>query len=168
MNQNKRFDITWKKVHKSTFMYGSKLKFNNNFVSMDNSLMPSGMVIQEWNMLSSYTTNKQVPSLPLLKKGSNYKIKFDYDVIPEKSVYFKIVLYKKNGEKIKTMIIEDDDSEFEYPKDAYSYKIELMNAGFQHLQFYRIIIEDQHIEKCHSTIPTDISETIDKIRHNIV
>ena len=91
MNQNKRFDITWKKVHKSTFMYGSKLKFNNNFVSMDNSLMPSGMVIHEWNMLSSYTTNKQVPSLPLLKKGSNYKIKFDYDVIPEKSVYFKIV-----------------------------------------------------------------------------
>lgn len=168
MNQNKRFDITWKKVHKSTFMYGSKLKFNNNFVSMDNSLMPSGMVIHEWNMLSSYTTNKQVPSLPLLKKGSNYKIKFDYDVIPEKSVYFKIVLYKKNGEKIKTMIIEDDDSEFEYPKDAYSYKIELMNAGFQHLQFYRISIEDQHIEKCHSTIPTDISETIDKIRHNIV
>lgn len=168
MNQNKRFDITWKKVHKSTFMYGSKLKFNNNFVSMDNSLMPSGMVIHEWNMLSSYTTNKQVPALPLLKKGSNYKIKFDYDVIPEKSVYFKIVLYKKNGEKIKTMIIEDDDSEFEYPKDAYSYKIELMNAGFQHLQFYRIIIEDQHIEKCHSTIPTDISETIDKIRHNIV
>ncbi|MBE7352188.1 accessory Sec system protein Asp3 [Staphylococcus epidermidis] len=168
MNPNKRFDITWKKVHKSTFMYGSKLKFNNNFVSMDNSLMPSGMVIHEWNMLSSYTTNKQVPSLPLLKKGSNYKIKFDYDVIPEKSVYFKIVLYKKNGEKIKTMIIEDDDSEFEYPKDAYSYKIELMNAGFQHLQFYRIIIEDQHIEKCHSTIPTDISETIDKIRHNIV
>ena len=168
MNQNKRFDITWKKVHKSTFMYGSKLKFNNNFVNMDNSLMPSGMVIHEWNMLSSYTTNKQVPSLPLLKKGSNYKIKFDYDVIPEKSVYFKIVLYKKNGEKIKTMIIEDDDSEFEYPKDAYSYKIELMNAGFQHLQFYRIIIEDQHIEKCHSTIPTDISETIDKIRHNIV
>lgn len=167
MNQNKRFDITWKKVHKSTFMYGSKLKFNNNFVSMDNSLMPSGTVIHEWNMLSSYTTNKQVPSLPLLKKGSNYKIKFDYDVIPEKSVYFKIVLYKKNGEKIKTMIIEDDDSEFEYPKDAYSYKIELMNAGFQHLQFYRIIIEDQHIEKCHSTIPTDISETIDKIRHNI-
>ncbi|WP_285813509.1 accessory Sec system protein Asp3 [Staphylococcus sp. HKU1] len=168
MNQNKRFDIIWKKVHKSTFMYGSKLKFNNNFVSMDNSLMPSGMVIHEWNMLSSYTTNKQVPSLPLLKKGSNYKIKFAYDVIPERSVYFKIVLYKKNGEKIKTMIIEDDDSEFEYPKDAYSYKIELMNAGFQHLQFYRIIIEDQHIENCHSTIPTDISETIDKIRHNKV
>ncbi|WKU93638.1 accessory Sec system protein Asp3 [Staphylococcus saprophyticus] len=54
-------------------MYGAKLKFNNNFVSMDNSLMPSGMVIHEWNMLSSYTTNKQVPSLPLLKKGNNYK-----------------------------------------------------------------------------------------------
>ncbi|MGC9652536.1 hypothetical protein ACO2FJ_12760 [Staphylococcus warneri] len=32
------------------------------------------------------------------------------------------------------MIIEEDDIEFEYPKD-YSYKIELMNAGFQHLQF---------------------------------
>ena len=166
MNQNKRFDITWKKIHKNTFMYGAKLKFNNNFVSMDNSLMPSGMVIHEWNMLSNYTTNKQVPSLPLLKKGNNYKIKFDYDVIPEKSVYFKIVLYKKNGEKIKTMIIEDDDSEFEYPKDAYSYKIELMNAGFQHLQFYRTIIEDQHVESSHSTILTDISKTIDKIRHN--
>ncbi|MFG1662705.1 accessory Sec system protein Asp3 [Staphylococcus epidermidis] len=168
MNQNKRFDITWKKVHKSAFMYGSKLQFNNNFVSMDNSLMPSGMVIHEWNMLSSYTTNKQVPSLPLLKKGAIIKLSLIMMSSPEKSVYFKIVLYKKNGEKIKTMIIEDDDSEFEYPKDAYSYKIELMNAGFQHLQFYRIIIEDQHIEKCHSTIPTDISETIDKIRHNIV
>ncbi|COP76787.1 accessory secretory protein Asp3 [Streptococcus pneumoniae] len=119
-------------------------------------------------MLSSYTTNKQVPSLPLLKKGNNYKIRFDYDVTPERSVYFKIVLYKKNGEKIKTMIIEDDDIEFEYPKDAYSYKIELMNAGFQHLQFRRIIIEDQHIESSHSTISTDISKTIDKIRHNKV
>ena len=168
MNQNNRFYITWKKVHKSTFMYGTKLKFNNNFVSVDNSLMPSGMVIHEWNMLSSYTTNKQGPSLPLLKKGSNYNIRFDYDVIPERSVYFKIVLYKKNGEKIKTMIIEDDDIEFEYPKDAYSYKIELMNAGFQHLQFRRIIIEDQHIENSHSTISTDISEMIDKIRHNKV
>ncbi|MGW9987219.1 accessory Sec system protein Asp3 [Staphylococcus cohnii] len=168
MNQNKRFNITWKKVHKNTFMYGAKLRFNNNFVSMDNSLMPSGMVIHEWNMLSNYTTNKQVPSLPLLKKGNNYKIKFDYDVIPERSVYFKIILYKKNGEKIKTMIIEDDDIEFEYPKDAYSYKIELMNAGFQHLQFYRTIIEDQHVESSHSTILTDISETIDKIRHNKV
>ncbi|WP_226956364.1 accessory Sec system protein Asp3 [Staphylococcus sp. B2-b] len=80
----------------------------------------------------------------------------------------QIVLYKKNGEKIKTMIIEDDDIEFEYPKDAYSYKIELMNAGFQHLQFRRIIIEDQHIESSHSTISTDISKTIDKIRHNKV
>ncbi|MGX0034710.1 accessory secretory protein Asp3 [Staphylococcus cohnii] len=166
MNQNKRFDIIWKKIHKNTFMYGAKLKFNNNFVSMDNSLMPSGMVIHEWNMLSNYTTNKQVPSLPLLKKGNNYKIKFDYDVIPERSVYFKIILYKKNGEKIKTMIIEDDDIEFEYPKDAYSYKIELINAGFQHLQFYRTIIEDQHVESSHSTILTDISKTIDKIRHN--
>lgn len=166
MNQNNRLEITWKKVHKSTFMYGAKLKFNNNFVSMDNSLMPSGMVIHEWNMLSSCTTNKQVPSLPLLKKKSNYKIRFDYDVTPEKSVYFKIVLYKKNGEQIKAMIIEEDDIEFEYPKDAYSYKIELMNAGFQNLQFRRIIIEDQHIESNHSTISTDISETIDKIRHN--
>ncbi|MBC2999114.1 MULTISPECIES: accessory Sec system protein Asp3 [Staphylococcus] len=168
MNQNNRFDITWKKVHKSTFMYGTKLKFNNNFVSVDNSLMPSGMVIHEWNMLSSYTTNKQGPSLPLLKKGSNYKIRFDYDVIPKRSVYFKIVLYKKNGEQIKTMIIEDDDIEFEYPKDAYSYKIELMNAGFQHLQFRRIIIEDQNIKSSHLTISTDISKTIDKIRHNKV
>ena len=56
-------------------------------------------------------------------------------------MYFKIVLYKKNGEKIKTMIIEDDDSEFEYPKDAYSYKIELMNAGFQHLQFTELLLK---------------------------
>nr|WP_309474095.1 accessory Sec system protein Asp3 [Staphylococcus saprophyticus] len=103
-----------------------------------------------------------------MEKGNNYKIKFDYAVIPERSVYFKIILYKKNGEKIKTMIIEDDDIEFEYPKDAYSYKIELMNAGFQHLQFYRTIIEDQHVESSHSTILTDISETIDKIRHNKV
>ena len=67
---------------------------------------------------------------------------------------------------MKAMIIEEDDIEFEYQKDAYSYKIELMNAGFQHLQFRRIIIEDQHIESNHSTISTDISETIDKIRHN--
>lgn len=74
MNQNNRFDITWTKIHKSTFMYGTKLKFKNNFVSMDNSLMPSGMVIHEWNMLSSYTTNKQVPSLPLLKKGTIIKL----------------------------------------------------------------------------------------------
>ncbi|RXI27358.1 accessory Sec system protein Asp3, partial [Arcobacter ellisii] len=78
------------------------------------------------------------------------------------------VLYKKNGEQIKTMIIEDDDIEFEYPKDAYSYKIELMNAGFQHLQFRRIIIEDQNIKSSHLTISTDISKTIDKIRHNEV
>ncbi|MCI2944490.1 accessory Sec system protein Asp3 [Staphylococcus haemolyticus] len=166
MNQNNRFNIMWKKIHKSTFMYGTRLKFNNKSVKIDNSLLPSGMVIHKWYMLSSYSTNRQVPSLPILKKGSKYRIKFEYNVTPEKSVYFKINLYKKNGEKIKSIIIENDNIEFEYPLNAYSYNIELMNAGFQSLQFRRIIIEDKHIESNHLAQPNVISKTIDKIRHN--
>lgn len=52
MLKNKTFKVTWDYISQTTFMYGSKVSFSNGEVTFINPLMPSGLPIHEWLMLS--------------------------------------------------------------------------------------------------------------------
>lgn len=147
MSVNNKFEILWKQVNTSTFMYGTKLSFTSEGTSFKNELMPSGILIHEWQMITHYPTDKEGPMLPILQRGEVYNFIFDFDVIPKGSVYFKIIFYHKNGTKIDKKIIRDKECKVMFPQNAFSYKVQMINAASESLIFRKIIIEDRQEEK---------------------
>lgn len=143
MNVKNQFKVRWEQADKSTFLYGSKINFKQLETVFENSLMPSGIVIQEWKMLSNYAEDRLTPVLPILKKGYKYRFYFDYDVIPVHSVYFKIIFYHKNRTMITSEIVKRQQVIIEYPENAYAYKIQMINAASSKLTFKQIVIEEQ-------------------------
>lgn len=68
MSDKHPFNIRWTHVTKDTFMYGTKLKWSSTGVLFENALMPSGIVIHEWKMMTDFQTDVNVPDLPILKR----------------------------------------------------------------------------------------------------
>lgn len=121
-------------------MYGSQLQFNENETLFKNSLMPSGSVIHEWSMMTDYTTDKMIPTLPILKRGHAYQFSFDYDVSPADHIYFKLIFKRRNGTETEVQIIKEREAEVIYPKDAFSYVLQMINAASHEVRFRTISI----------------------------
>lgn len=144
MIENK-YEVYWKYISANTFMYGTTLRFKEG-VHFENKLMPSGTVIHEWLMTTQYFKDRHVPALPILKRGQDYQIEFDVEESPQNSVYFKILFYRRNTSLIDTLIIEDKTATFHFPKDAYSYKIEMMSGSVVSFHFKKIVIRPKNYE----------------------
>ena len=41
MQEDRKFEVKWRLVNSSTFMYGTKLRFNQDNIYFENPLMPS-------------------------------------------------------------------------------------------------------------------------------
>ena len=54
-------------------MYGTKLRIEDDGTYFNNPLMPSGTVIHDWRMLTTFSEHKYAPSLPILKRNNNIK-----------------------------------------------------------------------------------------------
>lgn len=139
---NDIYKITWNKINQNTFMYGSNLSFHPNYTVFENELMPSGLPIHEWLMLTEYSRDKEAPQLPLLKRQQTYHFKFDYSASPEQSIYFILIFYSKNGEEVQRHIIKEYQASVQFPDTAYSYKIVMMNAGVKRLEFRYLMIQE--------------------------
>lgn len=149
---NRSHIIRWTQVTPDTFMYGSRLKFQDDGVVFENGLMPSGAVIHEWKMMTNFSADKTIPQLPILKHGQSYRLVLNYDVEPAGGVYFRLAFKKSNGSEIDTVIIQSDEVVFTYPTDAFSYEIQMLNAAATHVHFHSIHM----IEAVESTV----SETL--------
>ncbi|PNZ30794.1 Accessory secretory protein Asp3 [Staphylococcus petrasii] len=136
------FKIEWRHINVNTFMYGTKLQFKEDETYFENPLMPSGTVIHDWHMVTDFNRDKVVPSLPVLKRGHHYVLTLNYEVEPPGSAYFKMTFYRKNDTELSYLIIKEDMSEFQFPAEAYAYKLELINAGLSVLHFQNIKIKE--------------------------
>lgn len=137
---NRTHTIKWKTIHQDTFMYGSKLTFHPCVTEFENPLMPSGLPIHEWRMLTDFSRDKDTPQLPILKRQHTYRFDFDFSVTPDQSVYFIFIFLSKNGEEIERHIVKENQTDITFPEGAYSYKIKLMNAGAERLLFREMTI----------------------------
>lgn len=142
MQEVKKFEVKWRLINQSTFMYGTKLLFDNDDVYFENPLMPSGTVIHNWYMLTNFNEHRVSPKLPILKKGHRYLFKFNFQVDPEGSIYYKLKFYLKNGDQFDYQLIKTKEAEVTYPKKAHSYQLEMINAGMNHIKFHKITIEE--------------------------
>lgn len=160
MADTKHFNVYWRQINQSTFMYGARVQFKKEGVYYSNRLMPSGTLKHEWYMRTNFYTDRAFPALPFLKKGVKYLFKFYVTAIPEKSVYFKIVFLKRNGTQAGVFIAKEDEIEIEMPEEAYEYQVQMMSAAMSSLYFDHIEIIPE--EKVHAK--TDPADTLDLFR----
>ena len=50
--------------------------------------------------------------------------------------------YRKNKEILSHQILKIKKKILFYPREAYSYELELINAGMNHLSFHNIIVQE--------------------------
>ena len=67
--KDRKFEVKWRLVNSSTFMYGTKLRFNQDNIYFENPLMPSGTIIHSWYMLTDFAEDRVSPKLPILKRA---------------------------------------------------------------------------------------------------
>ncbi|MBZ8174054.1 accessory Sec system protein Asp3 [Staphylococcus delphini] len=142
MKETNQFNIRWTQITKDTFMYGSILRFKPTETLFENELMPSGIVLHEWKMMTNYEKESAIPTLPILKKNQTYRFKFEYEVKPAGSIYFKIIFKRRNGTVCHYKIIKGHEEEVMMPTEAFSYVVQMINAASQSLVFRQIIIQD--------------------------
>ena len=127
-----------------TFLYGSTIEFKApDCILFENRLMVSGQIIHEWRSEFHYQSQRLTPSLPLLKRGQTYQLNVLMKLYPKASVYLKIIFLDRYEKEISSHISKDQDLEFTYPKDAYSYRIQLLNAGAETIEFRYLTIENK-------------------------
>ncbi|SYW08400.1 accessory Sec system protein Asp3 [Oenococcus oeni] len=135
--------IFWENGTSSDYLYGSSIDFSSlNNVVFENSLMPSSVIIHSWNSLVDYQGNRVSTNLPLLEKSGIYQIEIDLNSFPEQSVYTQISFYDIAKTRIKTINIKESRCTFIYPKNSFSYRIDLINAGLHHFVFHEIRLRE--------------------------
>lgn len=157
MKEKNQFNIRWTQITKTTFMYGSLLRFKLTETLFENELMPSGIVLHEWKMITSYEKDNAIPTLPILKKNETYRFKFDYEVKPVGSIYFKIIFKRRNGSVCDYKIIKGHEADIMMPSEAFSYVVQMINMATESLVFRQIIIQDVS----YNTTPSQLVEVSD-------
>ena len=104
--------------------------------------MASGQKIHEWSSSWNYQGDRQVPSLPLLKRGRSYSLTRDMNSYPSGSVFLKLIFFDRYNREVGNIVERSDKMAFTYPKEAYSYKVQLLSAGVESFEFHYLKIED--------------------------
>lgn len=105
MQEDRKFEVKWRLVNSSTFMYGTKLRFNQDNIYFENPLMPSGTIIHSWYMLTDFAEDRKLKAT-YFKKGRQYQFQFNFEVEPEGAAYFKMKFYRKNKEILSHQILK--------------------------------------------------------------
>ncbi|MBF0714049.1 accessory Sec system protein Asp3 [Gemella sp. GH3] len=136
--------IYWDNFSINSYLFGSIIKFKSkDFVHFKNLRMPSGKDMNEWLSKTNHQSHRYPPQLPMLKKGHLYKIYVNAETVPENSIYLRIIFYDRYEKIISETVIRSNEDIFVYPNDAYSYKIQVMNAGCSELKFHYIELTEQ-------------------------
>ena len=125
----------------ATFLYGSTIRFyKRDHVYFENRLMVSGQCIHEWGSSWNFQGYRTLPALPLLKRGEIYLLKASMELEPVESVYLKIIFLDRYEKEIEVKISKSQEMEFQYPKEAYTYRIQLLSAGINEMNFHYLTL----------------------------
>lgn len=136
--------IKWENYAKNSYTFGSRISFKDGQVIFDNPLMSPSFALTSWSSRTNFQAQRTQSDLPLLKRGSTYQVKLVADIHPANSLYVKVIYFDRLGETIGFEVLKDDHWQFTYPRDAFHYTIELINAGCERVVFDQLILADYH------------------------
>lgn len=152
MKERSNFNIRWTQITNSTFMYGTQLRFNHSDTVFHNALMPSGIVIHQWKMMTNFEKDKTIPTLPILKKGQLYHFYFDYDVVPSHGIYFKIIFKRRDNTICDFQIIKGHEADVTLPESAFNYEVQMINAASESVTFRQISISEGQYQSAQTNL----------------
>lgn len=132
--------IKWGDSVKNAYNHGSRVTFVKNGVIFDNPMMSPSFPIISWSSRSNFQGDRSQPALPLLNRGKTYRLVLEAEVTPAGSAYIKVTYFDRLGEELSFDVLKDDHWLFTYPFGAAFYKVELINAGCEHLFFDRLLL----------------------------
>lgn len=138
--------ITWDPREDETYLNGSQISLSEGKVTFENELMSPGKPLVTWYSQQNYQASRNLAKLPLLTRGQTYQLKLVATVEPRQTLYLKVSFYSRFGEVLQTAFIKDLQGEFEYPKDAYEYRLELINAGAKKVNFKYLILAQAKLD----------------------
>ena len=155
--------IYWNEYGKNAYLYGSEIVFHaKDNVEFKNELMPPGTVIKSWHSKTNYQAMRIEPTLPMIDGEGRYQICADITsdefvdeiedgrVPKNKKKYveaptgwiLKLVYYDRYDVEAGTQILRDGVGEFQCPLKAFSYELQLINAGIKRFHFHSVTITE--------------------------
>lgn len=151
--------INWGLLSDASYLYGVDLEFlKDGRVSFHQEFLPIGTVIHTWLSDVNYQDRRDIPRLPLLKRGQDYCLKLNLETVKGHQPYLRLTFFNRRKEVVGHKIIKEDTAEFSLPKDCYSYKIDLINAGSQSFVFDSILLYakemEDHLNQSYFVLPS--------------
>lgn len=137
----------------TTYLYGSGIDYAESAVIFENLNFASGKPIRKWRSRTNYQGNRTSPELPVLEPGGNYWLESEIRSWPEQCFYLQLDFYNRQEEIIDYKILKVGESQFNYPKNAFTYTITLYSAGCRRLHFSHLNLY-QEKESSRLFIPT--------------
>ncbi len=135
--------VGWDHQGCGAYLYGSKLElFPDGWVSLENPLVPAGSVLMSWDSKLNFQASKREPMLPMLQEKKEYLFRGVYSTPKSGTLLFRINYFDRQQEPIGEMIIRENLEKFEVPEGAFSYSVQMLQAGtdrfsFHHIEFFR-------------------------------
>ena len=124
------------------YLWGSTIQATaQGSVQFQNSLMPSGQVLKTWYSQTNFGKNRQIPSLPLLKREQEYELVITMEATPSHTVMVEIIFKDRFGEVVGRRVTGEGRLSFIYPDQAYAYEVRLLRAGLQEFPFHYFTIQ---------------------------
>lgn len=134
-------------IRQNSFLYGSiVLYYSRDHVYLENDMVNSGTMIHEWTSSFNFQGNRLTPTLPLLKRGYRYRLASHMTVQPQNGLYFRLIFMDRYDKQVGQVIEKDLAFTFTYPEEAYHYRVQLLSAGFQSVDFHSFSIEEDDSE----------------------
>ena len=136
--------IYWNEYTSGSYLYGSEITFHSkDDVEFQNELMPPGTVIKKWFSKTNYQMMRVEPSLPMIDGEGNYRISLNVTTKNPGDLILRIIYYDRYDKETESQIIRDGEGEFRCPLKAFSYEVQLVNAGATHFHFHTITISEE-------------------------
>ncbi len=142
----------WDSLKPADYLFGVDYDIYDKEISFKNNLMPPSLVIHEWLSKQNYQASRSQVELPLLKKGSTYRLGYKGVVVPEDRLYLQVAFFNRMDEELSVETIKSSSGTFTYPQAAHYYAIRLVNAGLTDINFQYMYLEqlEQEETKEHS------------------
>lgn len=133
------WNIYWNDYGFESYLYGSKIVFENKDVTFSNELMSPGTVIKAWYSKVNFQDKKTEPTLPMVDGDNSYNLKRDID---GDNLIIRIVFFDRYENELESLIMREESFDFKCPIKTYSYQIELINGGKANFVFHKLVLKE--------------------------
>ncbi|MBS7576336.1 MULTISPECIES: accessory Sec system protein Asp3 [unclassified Enterococcus] len=153
--------IKWGRDYFDNYNYGAEIKFEaDDSVAFSAPFMPTGDVIKSWTSKTQFQIHRKTPLLPLLTSGNLYRFKIVATADHSVAMQVRIEFLDVSGSVILEKSFSDLAGQFEFPTNAVSYRLNLLNNHHQQICFNYLLIYDIAL---HDKFEIEID-----LKHNLV